>query len=107
VQGIKDVLLPTVAAWMAGNHVVQVENVDPKRIGLDHQVPIGLIGRYRVAVSVELHLPEAIEGDRFDHTAFEILLREGQQVGLLHLPRLGDGHPLAVHTPLTIGQAGR
>ncbi len=78
VQRIEDVLLPFVAAWMAGDHLIQVQHVDPKGKGLEHQVAIGLVGRHGVTVGLELDLAVRIQHHRPDDTALEVALWQRQ-----------------------------
>ena len=42
---------------------VQIEDVDAKRVGLEHQIRVGLVGRDRVAVGFEDNLPIPVHGN--------------------------------------------
>jgi len=112
MQGVGDVLLPTVAAGMVGDHLVQVEGVHPKRIALDHQIGIGVIGGHRVVVGVEYHLAVGSQPDRHRDTTFEIPLWERPQgrASRSPTPRRSswpDRSPAAGHRPGTAPAGGR
>jgi hypothetical protein len=54
VKRIEEVLLVSVAAGMAGNHLVSIGHINPKGISLDRQLRLNLVGGYRIAIGLKL-----------------------------------------------------
>ena len=61
---------------MAGNHIVQVENVDPKWIRLEHQLTLGLVWQSR---------DDLLEAKKCQTGMLDLLEAKKCQAGMLDL----------------------
>ena len=98
VQRIKDILPATIAAGMAGNHLLSVEQLHPKRIHLDRQLAIRLIGGHGVAIGLKDHLAVRVQADEVGDATLEIVGGQRPQVRLL--PTV-QASPIVVGCPVT------
>src|SRR5450756_529070 len=105
MQRVEDILVALITASVAGDDVLQIEDIHPKRIGFEHQVELSLVGRHRVTVGFELNLAVGRQADRPGHAALVVPAWQPQQRRPFQFPGFADDHRLAVYLSLIIFQA--
>ncbi len=72
MQRVEDVLMVVVAARVAGNDAALAQDVDPERVGFEHQLLFSQVGRDGIAVGDKAHLAVSVQGDGVSHAAVEV-----------------------------------
>src|SRR5262245_143250 len=102
VQWVEHVRLAVVTAWVPGDDLVLMQNLDLKRVGLDDKLRGRALAGHRVAVGLENDLAVGGQAGRDGEATSEIARRQFSEQRLFGRPQCADGSTQTVDLPRII-----